>query len=75
MRTATTRIQQQRRYPMSPAEAWRLLADTEHLNRSIGLPPIEFSPRPDPLLRAAQAKAFGVLSVRWTEFPLLSVSV
>ncbi len=69
MRTATTRIEQQRRYPISRSEAWRLLADTEHLNRTIGLPPIEFSQPTDPLLRAARAKAFGVFAVRWTEFP------
>ena len=69
MRQHTTRYQQRRRYPMSVPEAWRLLADTDHLNRSIGLPPVEFSALPDPLLRGAQAKAWGFLPVRWTEFP------
>ncbi|MBV9194217.1 MAG: adenylate/guanylate cyclase domain-containing protein [Solirubrobacterales bacterium] len=69
MRQHTTRYQQRRRYPMSVPEAWRLLADTDHLNRSIGLPPVEFSPLPDPLLRGAQAKAWGFLPVRWKEFP------
>jgi adenylate cyclase len=54
---------------MSVSEAWRLLADTDHLNRSLGLPPIEFSTLSDPLLRGAEAKAFGVLAVRWREFP------
>jgi adenylate cyclase len=69
MKQRTIRFERQRRYPMSLAEAWRLLADTEHLNRSIGLPPVEFSPLPDPLLRGAQAKAFGLVPVRWKEFP------
>src|ERR1700750_115872 len=69
MRAHTTRFEQRRRYPMSVSEAWRLLADTAHLNRSIGLPPIEFSTLSDPLLRGAEAKAFGVLPVRWREFP------
>jgi adenylate cyclase len=69
MRQHTTRFEQRRRYPMSVSEAWRLLADTDHLNRTIGLPPIEFTSLPDPLLRGAEAKAFGVLPVRWREFP------
>jgi adenylate cyclase len=69
MRTRTIRVEQQRRYRMSPAEAWRLLADTEHLNRSVGLPPVEFTPLPDPLVRAAQAKALRFFPVRWREFP------
>jgi len=69
MKHRTTRFQRQRRYPMSVAEAWRLLADTDHLNRSIGLPPIEFRTLEDPLLRGAEAKAFGVVPVRWKEFP------
>jgi class 3 adenylate cyclase len=54
---------------MSVPEAWRLLADTDHLNRTIGLPPIEFTTLPDPLLRGAEAKALRVLPVRWREFP------
>jgi adenylate cyclase len=69
MRQRTVRLEDRRRYPMSRAEAWRLLADTDHLNRSIGLPPVEFSTLPDPLLRSARAKAFGVVPVRWKEFP------
>jgi len=69
MRQHTNRYQQRRRYPMSVREAWRLLADTDHLNRSIGLPPVEFSALPDPLLRGARAKAWGFLPVRWKEFP------
>jgi adenylate cyclase len=69
MRTKTIRVEEQRRYRMSPAEAWRLLADTDHLNRSVGLPPVEFRQLPDPLLRGAQAKALRFFPVRWREFP------
>jgi adenylate cyclase len=69
MRAQTIRFERERHYPMSLTEAWRLLADTDHLNRSIGLPPVEFSTLPDPLLRGAEAKAFGVFPVRWREFP------
>lgn len=67
MRQQTTRVERERRYPMSVGEAWRLLADTDHLNRTIGLPPVEFTELSNPLLRRAEAKAFGVLPVRWTE--------
>jgi adenylate cyclase len=65
----TIHFERERRYPMSAREAWRLLADTEHLNRTIGLPPVAFSQLPDPLLRLARAKAYGVVPVRWREFP------
>ena len=54
---------------MPVAEAWRLLADTDHLNRAIGLPAVAFSALPDPLSRQARARAFGVIPVRWRELP------
>lgn len=57
---------------MSVEEAWRLLADTNHLNRTVGLPAVTFSPL-DPsrgdFARGAAARAFGVMPVRWTEYP------
>src|ERR1700756_92556 len=59
----------ERSYPITVAEAWRLLADTDHLNRAIGLPSVEFSSLPDPLIRRARARAFGVIPVRWHELP------
>jgi adenylate cyclase len=62
-------FERERSYPMPVAEAWRLLADTDHLNRAIGLPAVEFSALPDPLIRQARAKAFGVIPVRWHELP------
>lgn len=66
------RYEQERQYPMSVEEAWRILADTDHLNRAIGLPAVEFSPLAgagDPLVRQARAKAYGVVPVRWKEYP------
>src|ERR1700730_16089419 len=69
MKHQPIRYERERDYPMSVAEAWRLLADTDHLNRAIGLPPVEFRALPDPLVRRARAKAFGVIPVRWREFP------
>src|SRR5690349_15659676 len=69
MKYQPIRYERERSYPMTVAEAWRLLADTDHLNRAIGLPSIEFSTLPDPLIRQARAKAFGVIPVRWRELP------
>lgn len=66
------RYEQERQYPMSVAEAWRILADTDHLNRAIGLPAVEFSPLAgagDPLVRQARAKAYGAVPLRWKEYP------
>lgn len=69
MKYQPVRYERERSYPMSVAEAWRLLADTDHLNRAIGLPSVEFSTLPDPLVRRAEARAFGVIPVRWHELP------
>jgi adenylate cyclase len=69
MRYQPVGYERERSYPMSVTEAWRLLADTDHLNRAIGLPSVEFSSLPDPLVRRAQARAFGVIPVRWHELP------
>ncbi len=69
MKYQPIRYECERSYPMSVAEAWRLLADTDHLNRAIGLPSVEFSTLPDPLVRRAQARAFGIIPVRWRELP------
>jgi adenylate cyclase len=64
------RYEEERSYPIPLAEAWRLLADTDHLNRSIGLPAVEFSPlEGGELVRRARARAYGVVPVRWREFP------
>ena len=69
MKNQNIRHERNRSYPMPPAEAWRLLGDTDHLNRAIGLPSVEFSATDDPLIRNARARAFGVVPVRWREFP------
>jgi class 3 adenylate cyclase len=64
--------EREKQYPLSVAEAWRLLADTDHLNRSIGLPPIDFSPMDGAnlqFIRSAKARTFGVVPLRWREYP------
>src|SRR5690349_17723422 len=55
MKNQSIRFEDARTYSMTVAEAWRLLADTDHLNRTIGLPSVEFSALPDTLVRRARA--------------------
>src|SRR3977135_427186 len=66
-------FEREREYPMSVKEAWRLLADTDHLNRTIGLPAVTFS-SPDgaggQFARQARAGAFGMGPWRLTAYPL-----
>src|ERR1700751_1356281 len=69
MKNQSIRFEDARTYPMTVSEAWRLLADTDHLNRTIGLPSVEFSALPDTLVRRARARAFGVMPVHWRELP------
>jgi adenylate cyclase len=69
MKYQPIRYERERSYRMPVAEAWRLLADTDHLNRAVGLPSVEFSALDDPLIRRAKARAFGVIPVRWHELP------
>src|SRR5690348_12664057 len=57
---------------MTVAEAWRLLADTNHLNRTVGLPAVTFSPldgASGDFTRPARTRAFGLAPLRWTEYP------
>ena len=57
---------------MSVGEAWRLLADTNHLNRTVGLPAVSFSPldgRRSEFTREASARAFGLVPLAWKEYP------
>jgi class 3 adenylate cyclase len=61
------RYTMERVYPLPPGEAWALLADTDHLNRMIGLPAVEFG-APRDLVRRARARFFGVPAT-WEEFP------
>jgi class 3 adenylate cyclase len=65
-------FERRRQYPMSVAEAWRLLADTNHLNRAIGLPAVSFSPLDgarSTFTRSAHCRAFGLIPLSWKEYP------
>lgn len=61
---------QERGFPITRAQAWELLANTEHLNRIIRLPSVTYgNPDSDGLWRPASAKLFGMVRMRWKEFP------
>src|SRR5690348_11658418 len=72
MKYQPVRYKRERSYPMSVAEAWRLLADTDHLNRAIGLPRVAFSslaPSRGEFVRQGHARLYGIVPVRWKEYP------
>ncbi|TFE01833.1 adenylate/guanylate cyclase domain-containing protein [Jeotgalibacillus sp. R-1-5s-1] len=61
-----------RTYPIERTKAWALLSDTEQLNRLSGLFPVEFSDAvtsDKELFRFANAKALGLVPLKWREHP------
>ncbi len=60
-------------YPLNRETVWKLLSDTEHLNRFIGLFPVQFSPAKktgsQPFYREAFAKVGGLIPLKWKEYP------
>ncbi|MFN2383943.1 MAG: DUF5939 domain-containing protein [Gemmatimonadota bacterium] len=62
----------ERVYPLPVAEAWGILADTEHLNRNIGLPAVAYgAPGAEApgFVRRARARMLGLVPTRWREYP------
>ncbi|MDP4553457.1 adenylate/guanylate cyclase domain-containing protein [Alkalihalobacillus macyae] len=59
-------------FPLPKETIWNLLANNDHLNRMIGLFPVEFTKAlfDDRLFyRHAKAKAAGVVPLSWKEYP------
>ncbi len=59
--------------PLPPAQVWELLSNTEHLNRTIGLPSVVYEApvvSDGDFYRHASIKLLGLISVRWKEYPL-----
>jgi len=72
MKHSIVHYERRRVYPIPVDEAWRILANTDHLNRTIGLPSVRFSGQDGAsgqLVREARARAFGVVRLRWKEYP------
>jgi len=59
-------------FPLAPAQVWELLSNTEHLNRTIGLPSVTYGTpvvTDDDFYRHASTKLLGFIPVRWREYP------
>ena len=58
--------------PLPPTQVWELLSNTEHLNRTIGLPSVVYEApvvADDDFYRHASTKLLGLIPVRWKEYP------
>src|SRR3989454_5092697 len=58
--------------PLPLAQVWELLSNTEHLNRTIGLPSVVYEApvvTADAFYRQASIKLLGLIPVRWKEYP------
>lgn len=61
-----------REFPVSPRELWDALANTDHLDRCIGMPQIVFGPvtvTANAFFREATAGLGSFLRLRWREYP------
>ena len=58
--------------PLPPAQVWELLSNTEHLNRTIGLPSVVYEApvvTAGDFYRHASITLLGLISVCWKEYP------
>lgn len=65
-------LEAQRNFPLRPGVLWDLLANTDDLDREIGMPTVAFGPvvvSADGFYRQATARFWGLLAVRWREYP------
>ncbi|MBI2322777.1 MAG: adenylate/guanylate cyclase domain-containing protein [Chloroflexi bacterium] len=70
--TRPRRVVIERTYALSLDAAWDMLSNTEHINRSIGLPSISYGgavSAADGFYRPAATKLFGFYELRWREYP------
>lgn len=65
-------LEVQRNFPIRPGVLWDLLANTDDLDREIGMPTVAYGPvvvSADGFYRQAAARFWGLLAVRWREYP------
>jgi len=58
--------------PLPLAQVWELLSNTEHMNRTIGLPHVVYEApvvTDNDLYRHASIKFLGLIPIRWKEYP------
>lgn len=66
------RVVIERTYPLPLSATWDMLSNTEHLNRTIGLPRISYGGAVSDsagFYRPAETTFFGFYKVRWREYP------
>jgi class 3 adenylate cyclase len=71
-RAARRRFTAERTLALSVPETWRVLGDTDHMNRVLRLPAVEFSPpggAETGFVRRARTRLFGALSIAYREHP------
>jgi len=65
-------LQAEQKFPVSPAVLWDLLANTDQLNREIGMPHVAYGPvvvSADAFYREASARFWGLMAANWREYP------
>jgi len=58
--------------PLPLEQVWELLSNTDHLNRTLGLPPVSYGAPVDTkegFYREASAQIFKIFSLSWKEYP------
>ncbi len=66
-------INERRKFRAEPRTLWRILADTDRLNREVGLPAVEYGAAEEDASTGfalpAQGRINGLLPLRWSEAP------
>ncbi len=65
-------LESERRLPLPVRAVWEHLADTDGMDRELGLPTVTYGPvavTADGFYRKAAARFWGVLGARWREYP------
>ena len=65
-------LESERRLPLPVQAVWDHLANTEDLDREIGLPTVSYGPvtvSADAFYRQASTRFWGLLAARWREYP------
>jgi hypothetical protein len=67
-----TTYSREKSFPFPPSRAWDLLGNTEHLNRSLGLPTVTYGQPvlgPEGFYKPTVGRFPGGLKLAWKEFP------
>ncbi len=65
-------LQAEQKFRVSPTVLWDLLANTDQINREIGMPHVAYGPvvvSADAFYREASARFWGLMAATWREYP------